>query len=273
MRRALLVVNLRRGLYTNLAWAGALVLYAAAIAAVFPSVAETVAWSDYIEALPEELRQMAGLADTELALTAEGFFTFEGFLGTEYMAWWPVFMGVYAVIVGGGLVAKEAERGTLDILLSHPIRRSDLLLTKAVTQILVFAVLAGVSALAIVVFGLLLDEPVAATRVVAAHGMAFGLVVAIFGYSVFFSAAFLKSGRAMGAAGILTLVFYVLNVLGPSLGSLDWMVKLSLFNYFEGLRLLSGGAVNIAGVVIYAVIAVVSLGVSALTFERRDIVT
>ncbi|MFW6174388.1 MAG: ABC transporter permease [Chloroflexota bacterium] len=272
MKRALFAVSLRMGLYTNLVWAAALSVYAAAIAALYPSIARTEGLAEYFGNLPEQLRELAGVEDIELLLDEAGFFTFEGFLATEYMAWWPVFLGVYAVISGGGLVAREAERGTLEVMLSHPISRSGFLITKALAQLLVFALLTVVSTAAVLASGAFLDSPPDAWHTVLAHLAGFGLVAAIFSYSVLFSALLMRPGRAMGAAGVLSLILYLLDVLAPTLGSLEWLRNLSLFSYFDGLSLLRSGDINVAGIAIFAIVTAAALAGAARAFEERDIV-
>ncbi len=91
----------------------------------------------------------------------EGLLAGNGYLAQEYISALTValfmilpqivmFMPLYATLVGGDLVAKEAEDGTLRMILSRPISRFQLLLAKgfagAIFSILLVAVL-GATAL------------------------------------------------------------------------------------------------------------------------------
>src|SRR5580704_12914414 len=85
-----------------------------------------------------------------------------GYIATDYISaltvslvmLWPQFMllmPLYVTLVGGDLVAKEAEDGTLRMILSRPISRVRLLLVKWIAGIIFSAVLVlalGVIALA-----------------------------------------------------------------------------------------------------------------------------
>src|SRR5262245_5337747 len=82
----------------------------------------------------------------------ERFLAGNGYLATEYVSALTVslvmlmpqillLMPLYATLVGGDLVAKEAEDGTLRMILARPISRFRLLLVKWVSGITFSAVL------------------------------------------------------------------------------------------------------------------------------------
>src|SRR5947199_10266295 len=82
----------------------------------------------------------------------EGLLTGNGYLAQEYISALTValfmilpqivmFMPLYATLVGGDLVAKEAEDGTLRMILCRPISRFRLLVAKWMAGIVFSAVL------------------------------------------------------------------------------------------------------------------------------------
>src|SRR6185436_14429619 len=86
-----------------------------------------------------------------------------GYLAQEYISALTValfmifpqivmFMPLYAALVGGDLVAKEAEDGTLRMILSRPISRFELLLVKWIVGVIFSAVLVAVLGFMAVVF-------------------------------------------------------------------------------------------------------------------------
>jgi ABC-2 type transport system permease protein len=273
VKRALVSVHIRMGLYGNLAWAGGLVLYAAAISWLYPTISAVEGMGDYLDAMPEQFRELAGVSDLTQALDEQGFFTFEGFLSTEYMSWFPVLLGIYAIISGVGLLAKDAERGALDIILGQPIHRYAYLLTRAATQISVLGVLVLVSYVTLLLGAALINEPISELNLLYAHIVALGLIVSLFSFAVLWSAVFLRTSRAMAVAGLATVLAYVVNILSPSLGPFDWLEKLSPFAYYESLSLLNTGDIDPVSIVVYAGIVVAALGVATRVFERRDLVS
>jgi ABC-2 type transport system permease protein len=52
----------------------------------------------------------------------------EGFLSLAFFAYMPLIVGVFAVLVGSGLIVADEENGTLDLVLAHPVSRTALFL-------------------------------------------------------------------------------------------------------------------------------------------------
>jgi ABC-2 type transport system ATP-binding protein len=70
--------------------------------------------------LPSELMMFIGGVDR--------VFSPAGFLDTRFFSMMPLLLGVFAVIIGSGLIAGDEENGTLDLILAHPVRRFDLII-------------------------------------------------------------------------------------------------------------------------------------------------
>lgn len=70
-----------------------------------------------IESYPPEFLAFFG-GDAASMLTPEGYLGMYGF------SMLPLFAGIYAVIVGSGLLVADEEHGRLDLILSYPIGRS-----------------------------------------------------------------------------------------------------------------------------------------------------
>src|SRR3712207_4818071 len=68
----------------------------------------------------------------------------EGYLSVEFFSLAPLILGVFAVLGGSGLLAGDEEKGTLDLVLAHPVSRAGLfwgrLLAFVAATVLVLAV-------------------------------------------------------------------------------------------------------------------------------------
>jgi ABC-type transport system involved in multi-copper enzyme maturation permease subunit len=215
---------------------------------------------------------MFGLEDTS-QLFASGIITFEGFLSTEYFFLWPFVLTIYALTIGSGLASRELERGTLDVLLSHPIRRYRLLLAKIGAYTAVFIGLAATSFLAILVPVMFIDVDPYVGRLLVAHGVGALMVLAIFAYATFLSVMYLSSGKALVVAGGVTLLMYIVDIAGGIVDSIEFIRYASLFNYFDAFEILNRGTVDAVGVAVFVAVAA-GFGVGSLVmFERRDLVS
>jgi ABC-2 type transport system permease protein len=160
-----------------------------------------------------------------------------GYLATEFISALTVsvvmlmpqiilLMPLYASLVGGDLVAKESEDGTLRMILSRPISRVRLLLVKWVAGIIFAAVLVSMLGVTAVTFarvlfpwkGMFVFAPGMAFSVLSAEdGLARYLFAHLFlavNASTILSVAFMFSSFNMkpAAATILALSYLFVNV-------------------------------------------------------------
>ena len=186
------------------AWSVVLVLWALLVVWIYPSLGDTgVNFEDYLDAMPEQLRAAMGIAgpeETALVFQA-GAFTYEGYVHIEYISWLPLLLGIYAVVYCGGLVSKEVERGTLDVVLSQPVERTTFLLSKLAGFLTLALAATGSSTIAVLLGALTIGEDANVTNVVAVHVVSFLLVAAIAGYSTLASCISLDPGRSLAVAG------------------------------------------------------------------------
>lgn len=257
-----------------LSWTATLVIWAMLVIWIYPTINESVSLEDYINAMPEQLQAAIGISTPEdmAMIFRDGGFTLAGYLNTEYLSWMPLLLGVYAVVYCGGLVSKEAERGTLDVLLSQPLERSAFLASKFAG----FATLAFVamlfSFLSILIGSSFIDGGVDALNLASIHGIGLLLVLAIAGYSTLASCVFLDPGKSLAVAGLATALSYFANIAGVGVSGLGWLKNLSLFHYYDSLQVIAVGNVNWTGVVVYAAVLAATLAASWGIFRRKDLV-
>ena len=258
-----------------IAWSVVLVLWALLIVWIYPSLENTgVNFEEYLNAMPEELRASMGIAgEAESALIFDaGAFTYAGFLNVEYISWLPLLLGIYAVVYCGGLISKEAERGTLDVVLSQPVERTTFLLSKLAGFMTLTLAATAASTLAVLLGGLTIGEDVSVSNVIAVHVVSYLLVAAIAGYSTLASCVSLDPGRSLAVAGVLTALGYFANVLGSAIGAVGWVKYVSLFHYYDSLQVIAEGEVNWTGIGVYVGVFAVTTAAALAVFRKKDLV-
>ena len=258
-----------------IAWSVVLVLWALLVVWIYPSLENTgVNFEDYLNAMPDQLRASMGIAgEAESALIFDaGAFTYVGFLNVEYISWLPLLLGIYAVVYCGGLISKEVERGTLDVVLSQPVERTTFLLSKLAGFLTLALAATAFSAIAVLLGALTIGEDANLGNVVAVHAVSYLLVAAIAGYSTLASCVTLDPGRSLAVAGVLTALTYFANVLGSAIQAVGWVKYGSLFYYYDSLRVIAEGAVNWTGIAVYVGVFVVTTLASLAVFRKKDLV-
>ena len=259
---ALLRKTLRDQERAFIAWGVGIAAVAVMYAAFYPSVRDSAgALQKYLENLPDALKNLLGGDYT----TPAGYLRAETFsiLG-------PILFLVFAIGAGARAIAGEEEGRTLDLLLSTPIRRRQVLLDKWISLALTAFGLALVLGLAIALIGPVFGLKIGVVDVASACLMLF-LLAAMFGtIALAVGCVTGRRGLAIGVTGTVATITYVLNVLAPAVDALGPLRPLSPFRWYLEPDPLTHG-VSGAGVVVLVSVTAVAFAVAWVAFERRDL--
>jgi ABC-2 type transport system permease protein len=264
VRTEVLRETLRQGRRSLLWWSLGLAALVGFTVAFYPSIRDDPALREYAENLPESLRALFVGGELDLVSPA-------GFLNSQvYAVTAPLIMLVFSIGAGSGAVAGDEERGTLDLVLAHPLGRRDYV----VQRFLALAALGGVLTamlLAIVVLGSwLVDLDIGFGKVLAASLSVF--LLAVFFGALALAVGALKPGRAAAiavAAGV-AVAAWLLDGLGSAVDVLEPWRPLSPFYQVIGRNPLREGALWSGWAIVAAATGVlVVLGVGGL--QRRDL--
>ncbi|QBD83002.1 ABC transporter permease [Ktedonosporobacter rubrisoli] len=175
----------------------------------------------------------------------------------------PLVVILFAAVLGGGLIAEEARRGTIFFLLSKPISRTRLLLTKyAVSAGLLLAV-SVMSSLVLALAGLTLGQPLAVLPLLLATGLLWLVALVPLGLALFFSILFSDALRPVVFSLLVMTAMLLLPFILPS-GEL-WSLGRS---WQEQQASLMGGFPLLASL-ICLIAALVPLLAAQLVFRKK----
>jgi len=217
---------------------------------------------EMVKNYPPEILAFFG-GDATYIATPEGYLTMYGF------SMLPVIIGIFAVLAGSGLLAKDEEGGQLDLIVCHPVSRTGLFVgrlaafagaTVAISLLgwLGFAVLLGTSSLE-VSWGQMALPFVA----LLAQALIYGTLALLL--------SMITPSRRMAAAGaglVLVTSYFLSSLAGvaPRLASIS---RLLPYDYYQGGEAING--LDLASFLgLMAASAVLSL-LAWWRFERRDI--
>lgn len=246
-----------------LGWGISLGLLAALMVQFYGTIAaEREQFEQLLEHYPKEFIAFFGNFDS--------FVTPSGYLGIEFFSYMPLILGIFALLMGSGLLASDEESGRLDLIMAYPLSRTAfywgrlLAFTVATVVILVLAWL-----------GLAVPSRWTELNVVSIVEMAFPFI-SLFGVLMFFGtlalllSLVLPSRRAAAmVAGILLVGDFFLIGLANIDADLEPFAKASPLYYYQG-----GDAIdsfNAMWFVGLSVVAVVFAVIAWWRFERRDI--
>jgi ABC-2 type transport system permease protein len=244
-------------------WSIGIVLLVLMYAAFFPSIKNNAAQFDqYMKNLPKTVRDMLGGADIASP---------EGYLMSEIFSFMgPVLLLVYAIGAGARAIAGEEEAGTLDLLLSTPVRRRRIVLDKFVAMTLGTLLLGGLAWAAAAVAGPPFDLTVSFAGLAAAFLNLFLMALAFGAIALAVGAATGGRALAIGASSGAALATFLLKTFAATLTWLQPYRLLSPFYYYTGHDPLRTGF-HVADPIVLAAVALAALAVALVAFEGRDL--
>lgn len=148
---------------------------------------------------------------------------------------------IWAIGRAAGAIAGEIDRGTMELLLAQPITRTQIVRAHLFVDLITIPVLclsmwAGIW-LGASLFGLTGNAKPALQAYPERFGPALFnvalLVFAVSGYTMWFSSAGRFRGRVLGLVIVLTLVMFLVNVIGQLWGTAEPLRPLTVFYYYQ----------------------------------------
>ena len=259
--RAVRAVARRTGLDQRrapLVWGGPLAAMSALMVVIYPSIQDSL--QKAVDSYPQGIKE---------AFRVENLDTVAAYLDTEMFSLIiPIAIGVFAVRCITRVTVSAEGAGFLDVVLSTPLRRRELItggfLATSLSLALVLAVVGAVAWVASVIVGAGLALSSAAAGVASVWPL--GLFFA--GFAAALAGVTHESSVVTGAACGVLVAMYVVDLVGKLSDSLSWIRYGSVFRYY-GNALRDGidplAFVGVAGAGLLLAVA------GAALFERRDI--
>ena len=214
-------------------------------------------WGSY----PKEF--MAFFGDLEQIATPSGY------LGVEYFSYMPLIVGIFAVLMGSGLLASDEESGRLDLIMAHPVSRRALFWGR-----LGAFTVATLAIMALSWLGLFLPRYWTRLDVgwleLAWPFLSLLALLLLFGTLALLLSMVLPSRRMTAmTAGLLLVASYFVTSLARIIDDLKTVSRLSPLNYYQGGEAID--SLNVTWLVGLLAVSALFAVLAWWRFERRDI--
>jgi ABC-2 type transport system permease protein len=249
-------------------WTFGSVVVAVGILALYPPIRDQAhQFNQVFNQLPQGIRELktGGASSIDVANPVS-------FLNSQlFYVTLPIIWIILAITRASSLMGKEEQDHTLELVMARPISRTGLLAAKATSLFTEFAIVGGITLVAVAALAPLFDLHIATWRLIlataytAVFSLSFGLI------SLALQAA---SGLASRAAGAIAVFLAFGGYLIASLSGLtDWLrvpAKFMPYHYFAPDKVMLGQPVH--GLDIYLIGALTLSAILAYVgFYRRDI--
>ena len=246
-------------------WSVGIAAFAALELSVYSSVKSQAAQLNQALAhLPGSVKSLFG-ANTDL-------FSPVGYLNSRlFYLLLPLMLSILAIGLGSSLIAREETEGTIELIVGRPISRARFVLSKALSGLIVLAIVSILSAGAIMLLVKLVKLPVPLPYVAFATAMA-AVLAGFFGAIAFFVSCLDARGRgaSIAVASLVGLGSYIVASLEGDVHWLKWPARLLPYHYYNPTTILSGHYAWLTMCWYGAMVLVLGI-LSWLAFRYRDI--
>jgi ABC-2 type transport system permease protein len=253
--------TLRRLRGQTLGWGIGLALYGLLMGYMYDTIKAIEGLDAMIASYPPEL--LAFFGDVLSIRTPAGF------ISVYYTSYIPLIIGIFAVSAAAGLIAGDEERGTLDLIMAHPIGRTALYWARALGFAVSLALVLLLGYLGWLVTLPSSNMDINALQLLWPFVPIFSLLL-LFGALALFLSMLLPSSRlaAMTAGGLLVANFLLLGLANLN-ADLKAVMDLTPFAFMQDGDAIDGLRWDwIAGLL---AVAVALAAGGWLLFRRRDI--
>lgn len=244
-----------------LGWGFGLILYGAVYISIFPGQ------------LFEQLKSLKDLSIYKLVGIQLG--SFEGYMASIVLVYIPILLGIYCIIASTSTLAGEEDNGTLELIVTMPLSRWQILTAKAIALsvaalfIMIIASIGNAFILAVIK----INTPINVTP--------FGLFTALMS-SLPLALGFITIGLFLGAilpnrrlSATAMTIFFIASFFGENIAgmvkSLEPIKYFSLFNYYNTTETIFTDGAQLSDTIILLGIAAVFFVLALICFSRRNI--
>ena len=246
-------------------WTIGLLLLMALYMALYPSIKESAAeLNAYMDKLPEALR--TAFIDEGLDYASP-----LGYVSSEiYTQMLPILFLFFAIAAGSAAIAGEEEKGTLDVVLATPIRRSRFLLEKFAGLVVSLLYLSAIVVISLYFGSKFVDINLTISQLGAATFMLFLLGLNFGTIALFFGSLTGNRGLSIGVTTAFAVLSFFVNAFYSLVTQLDKIKDFSPFYHYSNTNALVHG-VDWASAILLIWITLGLVALSIVAFARRDL--
>lgn len=262
MFRSVLIKTLHEKRWMVLGWSIGVAAMSLLMMSFYHSFSDG-AFDELAKNLPKSLQGLVG--------NLQELKTVPGFVGQQIFALRiPLLTIIMSVILFSGLLAGDEAEGSLQTVLTRPVRRHVVYLQKLLAGLIVSFVVCMASMPGVMLGLVLIGETMSLWNLFQAIVAAWlvASTFGVFGYSL--GAIFGKRGQAGSIAGIIAFVSYLITSFVASVPAIETVEKLSLFHYYNKPSVADHG-LTLGSSLIFIFTILLSSIIGLIVFNRRDI--
>jgi len=269
MNRNLFLKELRRNALSLVIWMSVITLFISGTMAVYPTFLENQSKIlGMISIFPSELLQFKGISNFADLLSALGFYAVNNII---YMM---VLGSIYSIVLSSGILLREEYNKTAEYLLTRPLTRSEVFVSKLAVLSLNVFLLNLITALAGFISLELVKNESFSIRAFLILSLYTLLLNILFGAIGLFVSTLIKRAKPITTFSIgLVLIFYFIFTLSKITEGVSKIGYLSPFRYVNTNATDPAYAIDLWHLLYFIGISLLLTGLAYRLYNRKDIYT
>jgi len=264
MLRSIWIKTVRDQLRPMIWYVIGLIALSAYVLAVYPTIRDNPDLNRTLQNLPDGVKALIGGTQLDL-ISPAGYLQVEAFALVI-----PLLFLIYAILLGANAIAGEEERRTLDLLLSYPVARGQVIREKFLALCLLLCALGAILWLTFLVGAAAVNMQIGRGHLAAATTSAVLLGLWFGAFALAIGCATGKRGAALGASAAVAVAGYLLQSLSSLVSGLRPIAKASPFYLYSSNEPLRHG-LNFAHVATLLIVTLALFAIALVLFKRRDV--
>ncbi len=256
--------ELKRGYKNILVWGISIAFILSLCLLLFPDIQEQMTSMSSIFSKFGVFTSAFGLDKLDMG-------TLMGYYGVECGQILGIGGAFYAGFLGGNMLSKEEEKKTAEFLLTHPVKRSVVIINKLVSSICQIVIVNAIIVICVLLSSAVIREKIDMHSFFLLHLAHILLQIQIFLFCMGISGILNRGGGGMGIG--VACAFYFLSMVSKLTTQTEGLGYLTPFTYADSSYIIPYHQIQVDCVLYGFLIAGIMFGIGALTFCRKDIFT
>jgi len=195
-----------------------------------------------------------------------------GFLNIEmYQIFYVLILGIILGFIAASMVSKEIESKTIDVLMSNPVSRKQIIIEKFLGLIPMVLVINFVTMIVIIGTTIIIGENLNFYYLFLTHIISVPYFLSIVSIGILISTIFDEKMKASIITMALVVAMYIFDSIAELIPDYESLGIISMKHYFNPYDALKFGEVDTVGTSILLVVTVVILLAAVFYFDYKDI--
>jgi len=198
--------------------------------------------------------------------------SYVGFLNIEmYQIFWILILAMLIGFIAASIIAKEIEGKTIDLFMSNPVSRKQIIFEKYVGLIPFILIVNIVVLLTVYGITIAIDEELNFAHLVVTHAISIPYFLSIAALGILISVLINDKMKASIVTIVIVIGMFLLESISLLIPDYKDLGLVSLTHYYDPSTILLDGEIDGTGVIVLLAFAPLVLILAMIIFEHKDI--